>query len=254
MVHEGSKIVVEIHGALTQKYFSCGLDDEHLWGRLEKIYLADKVVHNISPEDLLLFLTEHGSKHFWAGLKWICDVAELIRVHQGIDWEWVMETARALGCRRKLFLGLLLASDLLGTALPKEVMQRLQADPEVKWLATFVYEPLFLGIDERNRVIARLVFSVRVLERLRDKVRYCLFIWNYRGAPNARDREFLPLPSVLAFVYYLIRPIRLIVAYGKWGYLKHPSSKAREIGSEFDAPSVSNVKRNQRKGEKNCQR
>ena len=58
-----------------------------------------------------------------------------------------MAQARTLGNERTLLLGLFLASDLLGAALPKKVSQRVWADPKVKALAERTCEQLFRETD-----------------------------------------------------------------------------------------------------------
>ena len=118
-----------------------------MWGRLERVSLDGKKVLNLSPADLFLVLCVHAGRHHWCQLQWICDIAELIRVHYHMDWQQLMDLARTLGSERVLFLGLYLASDLLGAVLPQEVSQRVQSDPVVKSLATQVCERLFSERD-----------------------------------------------------------------------------------------------------------
>jgi len=43
-----------------------------------------------------------------------------------------MEQAERLNCERMLFFGIFLARELLGTAIPEEVLQRIQANQKVK--------------------------------------------------------------------------------------------------------------------------
>lgn len=233
-VHKDSRVKVDLHWGITQKERPFPLDFERLWSRLEPIYLAGTKVLNLQPEDLLLMLCVQVTKDCWqwqeqlVKLAKICDIAELIRVHQGMDWNRIMAQASRLGSERILFLGLLLARDLLGTALPEEILQRMQAHPVVKALALAVCERLFLA-DYRSGVPDRLpkyldieknLFYFRVRERLQDKVPYFLHLVHLAIAPTSADREFLPLPPSISFLYYLVRPIR---AVGKYGFrpLKH---------------------------------
>jgi len=155
----------------------------------------------------------HGTKDGWAKLKWICDIAESIRVYQGMDWGRVMEQAGKLRSERMLFLGLLLARKLLGVALPEEVLQRVQADPVVKSLSVQVCERLFSKADGPVDV-DRMVLYCRVTQRLLDQVPYLLYCLAKVMKPNMRDRMHLPLPVSISVLYYLLRPIRLLKEYG----------------------------------------
>jgi len=80
-------------------------------------------------------------------LKWVCDVAELLRIHPAMDWEWVMKQARTSGVVRMLFLGLSLAHHLLGAVLPKDMEHRMQAAPVVHALAAQVRTQLCASLN-----------------------------------------------------------------------------------------------------------
>ena len=208
--HDGM-VTVELQWGVTQRYFSCPIGFDSLWERREKISFAGRTIVSPCPEDLLLVLCVHGSKHLWRRLGWICDVAELIRAQQDIDWEWGFAQARALGGERMLFLGLFLAKTLLGVPLPPAVLQKLQTDPAVPSLAAQVQERLFGEVDDVTRAFESYLFCLRVRERVQDKLRYGLRVVL---TPYLPDLVLLPLPSSLAFAYYLLRPIRLIRDYG----------------------------------------
>ncbi len=145
---EDGKSVVELHWEITERHLSFPLDTERLWERLEQVPLGGEIVSTFSPEDTLLILCTHGSKHLWERLGWICDVAELIRARrEDMGWERVMAQAGELGGERMLLLGLFLANDLLGAALPDGVLGRIHADPAVKALAGRITEQLFREED-----------------------------------------------------------------------------------------------------------
>ena len=143
LVRQDEKILVELHWAITSWTFFFPLNPEHLWERLETGSLEDTPVRTLAPEDLLLILCVHGAKHYWSKLGWICDVAELLRVHPGLKWTALLLQAKHLGGRRILFLGLFLAHVLLDAELPKEVWKEINADPVVPRLAAKVQTRLF---------------------------------------------------------------------------------------------------------------
>jgi hypothetical protein len=216
-MREDGKSIVELHWGVAEKHFF-SLDTECLWGRLDRIPLGGGTVLNLSPEDMLLILCVHGCRHAWERLGWVCDVAELVRVCQDMEWEWVMARASALGGERMLLLGLSLASDLLEAALPEKVSQRLRGEPIVKTLAIGICEQLFRETDIPGGFLegyegapAFHTLHVKLKERLRDKIRYfVLKAVTLRG----EDWDLLPLPRFLFPFYYVVRPIRLIGKYG----------------------------------------
>lgn len=210
-VGDNGRSFVELHWEIIRRYFSFPLDPERLWERLEPICLGGKEVLTLSPEDLLLILCVHGARHLWERLEWICDVAKLIGVHKGMHWGRVMKQASTLGSERMLFLGFFLASDLLGAALPEGVWQRVRSDRVVKSLAAQVRERLFLETNSPSGIFESDLFYLRARERPGDRLQYCL---RRAMTPTIEDWEFLPLPAFLSFLYYLLRPIRLVGKYG----------------------------------------
>jgi hypothetical protein len=206
---DDGKVFVDLHWVMTSRDFGFPLEPERLWERLEPISLAGKEVLTLSPENLLLFLCVHGGKHGWERLGWICDIAELIRIRRAMDWRTVMDQARTLKSERMLFLGLYLASGLLGAPLPEEVRARVHSDPAVKSLATQVGERLFgevlPGVFESWR------FQVRIRDRLWDGCRYC---FGLVMTPTGLELTLIPLPAVLFPLYYVLRPIRLVLKHG----------------------------------------
>ena len=206
--------IVDLHWEIMPRYLSFPLDTQGLWRRLEPVSLGGKTVLTLSAEDLLLILCVHGSKHLWRRLAWIRDVAGLVQVDRGMDWERVTRQADTLGGSRMLSLGLLLARDLLESALPEGILQRAQGDPVAEALAADVRERLFREVDDRPDLFEESIFHpfrLRMRERLRDRVRYCI---RTAMTPGVADWESLSLPPVFSPLYYVLRPLRLAGKYG----------------------------------------
>ena len=71
----------------------------------------------LAEEDLFLYLCVHGAAHLWARLKWVADIAALVsQAPDGGARYW--RAAGDAGAGRAVASGLLLAHELLGTALP----------------------------------------------------------------------------------------------------------------------------------------
>ena len=206
---DDGKVVVDLHWTMTSRDFGFPLEPECLWEQLEPISLAEKEVLTLSPENLLLFLCVHGGKHCWERLGWICDIAELIRIRNAMDWRAVMDQARALKSERMLFLGLYLASDLLEAPLPEEIRARVYSDPAVRSLATQIGERLFHEVSPG--VLENWRFQVRIRDRWRDGCRYC---FGLVMTPTGLEMTLMPLPAFLFPLYYVLRPMRLLVKHG----------------------------------------
>ena len=206
---------VELHWQFTSKYNSFILDYQQLRTRLVRIDFGGRQVCNLNPEDLLLVLSQHGSKHFWQRLLWLCDIAELLKKYKELDWVEVVSRAESMGIRRMLFLGLHLTERLFESELPQAIAAKIRSDRSVKKLADRIEEQLFHRNSRLIKHFERHKFSCEMRERVRDKVRYAGYrIFAPLGKatkPTERDRKALPLVLQSSSIVYVFRPIRLLV-------------------------------------------
>jgi Uncharacterised nucleotidyltransferase len=225
------QVRIDLQWRLAHRYFSFSLDNAAIWPRLIPVPVAGRVVRSFAPPDLLLILCAHGCKHRWEAVKWICDVAELVRAHgAAIDWGGLEREATRFRAARMLRLGLRLAADLLGAELPKEMIPAVYADAKVRALALSVRRRFIARAWKPADDMERLVFYVRAKDSWRDRGRFFaryLSQWLGRAlTPTSRDRAFLPLPRSLFFVHYLVRPLRLTAQLG-WSGLARRHQRAR---------------------------
>jgi hypothetical protein len=193
LVREDGRVAVDLHWGLLPRYFP--LDASVFFERLAPVPIAGRQVLTFCPEDLLLFLCVHGSKHGWTSLAWLCDIARLLD-RRPVNWDDVLTRARANHVSRCLSLGLTLARDLLGAATPELPREA---------LAAAAREQLMNGSGDVS-----MRFQLALLERLTDKVRF----WQGILAPMPADFESLHIPASLFPAYYLARPLRLAVKHG----------------------------------------
>jgi hypothetical protein len=106
---------------------------------------------------------------------------------------------------RRLFLGLLLANQILDAPLPPLIQARIDSLPEVKVLAGSVMNRFFERQKrpsgwEGGRV---LLFQLRAMERSRDRARY--FLRFFRGLDSAvtAEHRFVKRFSLLALFSHL---------------------------------------------------
>jgi hypothetical protein len=209
-VKEG--VLVEIHWALTEGYFNFPIIVERLWDRLQPISIAGRRILTVSPEDSLLIVCAHSSKHLWSRLGWICDLANLIESHKDMNWDEVFQHASQLGSRRMLSIGLLLTIDLLGVSLPDHIATEVQSDSPAKALAQELRGRLFEERTSRPGVIETARLHMRMRERWWDRVTYGLRL---SLGTTVGDWTSLKMPRSLFFLYYLLRPVRLAGKFGK---------------------------------------
>jgi hypothetical protein len=162
-VKKNSLVRVDLQWVMAHKQFAFRLDRPEILGRLVPVSIDGHQVKGLAPEDLLIILCVHGSKHAWERLKWVADVAELLRSRPDLDWNQIFLYASNWRCRRMLYMGLSLAYLVLDTPLPKAVRTRLEKDSDVQALSCRMPASLLAnrqeGIDEEQA--GALYFSLK---------------------------------------------------------------------------------------------
>lgn len=161
-VQNETKISVDLHWQLTPGTLSFQYDFEHLWQRRKTLYVSEKrKLVSILTEDLLLMLCIQIIKDFYQDkirLVQLCDLSELIRTHQEINWNEVIAQAGIMNCERQLFTCVLLVNELLGTVIPSTVKELIQEDSQIREYA----------IKFRNWVVSKPHSQKEVQDKIRQ--------------------------------------------------------------------------------------
>ena len=204
------KILAEFHTERTLRYFPIPIDFQDLSSRLMTVEIGEQRLRTFSIEDTLVMLCVHGTKHFWGRLIWVLDIAKLMMV-QEVDWTLLLDIAKKMKSTRVLLLGLYLAHDLFGAPLPPLVLQEARGDRKVRKLAEKVYEQ-YAGISDPSAgVWPRAVFRFWSRDGIGQGLRHMLRLVL---SPTESDRQTVRLPRLLAPLYSLVRPWRLLREYG----------------------------------------
>jgi hypothetical protein len=135
-------------------------------------------------------------------------MVRLLHQHPELDWDYIFKEYKHSDLQRMIFLGLIVAHDLVEAALPQEILQQARRDPLVAGLALEVKERLFLNQGEQEG-LRFTWFQLRLKSSWVDRVRYC-----YRVASTPTILEWnVALPEFLFPFYFVLRPIRLLRKY-----------------------------------------
>ncbi|MEM9509817.1 MAG: nucleotidyltransferase family protein [Cyanobacteria bacterium P01_E01_bin.35] len=222
LISQDGAIDIDLHTRLISGYlFTLAANLDYFWTRLQKISILGRQTDTFQLEDNLIYLCIHGTKSFWERIIWICDVAELINLHQNLDWQYLLAKSQSLGCRRMLLLGCCLARDLLSAKLPEQIAEHIDRESQLKALVNTVNQKLqgkrnYPRVDQYT--LDSYWFYIRAMERWQDRWTYSwqslitrmlaplykIFI------PRDLDRKFIALPRHWDVLYYLVKPIRVI--------------------------------------------
>lgn len=208
---EGTALV-EFHSEATLRHFPRGLSPAWMFADARTVRVRGREVRTLAPAKLLIALCVHGAKDFWGRLKWVCDIAEFLRVHRELDWPAALEEARRRGCHRMVLLAMALARDLLDADLPPACAQSLAADATASSLGASFRRRLF---EERPLSAAdRFLFRVKTCESRAEGLRFA-----FRLATTPAEEDWAAAGrrgglSKWSPLHSLLRPFRLLRKYG----------------------------------------
>jgi hypothetical protein len=217
-----SSYYVDVHWQLGDIYWrSLSPDVEKLWERAERQDLPEGSVTTLCREDLFLALCAHGTRHGWLYLKWLVDIAELLRKAGTLDWTRIEEIIRVRpGAGAAASVAVILAGDLLQAPIPAEAGKILPATSRTLAVAAGLREELLLrGQTSGEKPATLLALEARRVARMKYRA---VRIIRYPGSlfmeiivrVSPKDRALIGLSPRLQFLYHIIRPVRLVVKHG----------------------------------------
>lgn len=212
LVNGEGDVFVDLHQQIAGRdFFSFPLSFEELTPRLQEITLLDATVPCFHPEDMILILCVHGSKHCWDHLGWICDFAAYVHAQPDLDWHHICRRARVLGCDRMLSLALTLSQDLLSLPFPEKATTHLEAPTTLIAVKTQIYQRCFSSAHPSapTEKWSNPFLHLHLLVRWQDRILYLLWSVQKILTPTYKDIAQISLPQKFHFLHYLLRPLRL---------------------------------------------
>jgi hypothetical protein len=198
--------LVEVHWTLSQHSSRDIEAMEKLWAQARPQEFFGIRAFNLTPEWQFLYLSAHAAHHKWSKLKWLADIHQLCAVGSDgemLDWTPVKELGRRFDLGLVAETTLTACASLFGTPLPAQLCPPpLPADVR-----------LFPDSLSDSELWNAPLFYPRLLKRPSEKLRWFAQMF---FVPRVADHRFIKLPAWLSFLYYFLRPLRLMC---KWGWL-----------------------------------
>lgn len=117
-------LFMELHWNLEDRKL-VAVPHEEIWRRAQPLPAAATLV--LSPEDNLLFLSNHLTKQDDQLLRSLCDITELIKKYDGVlDWEYIVRAAHSWGIGTGVYYSLKRSKELLGAPVPVSLIRALK--------------------------------------------------------------------------------------------------------------------------------
>jgi hypothetical protein len=196
---ESLEYPVELHWGLFTSTPTENAAMRELWHAAIRTHFLGAACYSLTPEWEFLFLAAHAARHQWQGLKWLVDI-HAICTRGALDWMEVKTLADRLQWTELVQITLSIAHVIFETTVPAVF-------PHTRlphWLQIF-------PLRRRSPGLGAVLFQVRLLKQPSHKLRFlsraCL-------VPTVAEEDWWPLSNRLSFLYYLLRPTRLLL---KWG-------------------------------------
>ena len=212
--HEQRRISVDLHWGMPPETLQ--LDSARLWENLKPISLLGRPVLTFSSCDTLLVAAINVVKEFWgASLHHLSDITTLTSSYTNDDWMEAFQRAREIGCLRILIAAILFNHRMLESPLPSVGPTQLFSHQGINNVVDELQDQLFLKLNNQAMETAIKPIHHRDLRSYYSTItdslwqRNCSWI-KWVVMPNAADRTFITLPRSLSFLYFIIRPLRLL--------------------------------------------
>ena len=207
---DGDRLRLEIHYDISQTRYNLGIDTEGLFARSIKMPICGVPISTLSHEDMLLFLSWHGSVNMWQPIRLIVDLAEFIDTAPNLDWAMLELRSRQLDLHRVITIGLILCRDVLEADLPPEAFARFRPAGSARRVAEDFKRGIFSDLSAPSFLAgylleARAQLSVRSGLSTKCRTAFALAL-----TPSERDVENNPGGLTNPMIS---RPMRLLRKY-----------------------------------------
>jgi Fe2+ or Zn2+ uptake regulation protein len=208
-----SGTTAELHWTIAPRYYGLRTDAAGILSRARPVLLLGKNIAGISAEDMLMLLCQHGTKHTWERLSWVCDLAGLIRgENTALLQAW--QRAKATNEERVFLLGLLLAEELLGSKIPEDIALRTERDGTLADFARQAMKRLFSESGPEDLRKVQVDHSILYMSLYRSPYKKARFFLRMITDPADVDLSAAGLPDGMLPLYRLIKLLRMMETYG----------------------------------------
>jgi hypothetical protein len=204
-----NNIHIELHWRLFRKKIGKLENFQKYHSNILNIQLSNSKIPTLSLEYLLVYLCMHGSKHAWERIEWINDIHYLIiNNYQAISWDKVIKISSTMQSKKFVLSSLNLVYTFYNTKLPHKIINLINTntfDQLSKDACFFIQNTREENYNYYRKIM---LFQTKLLDTKTKKIAYIL---NSYFSITANDYLTFPLPSHLNFLYYILKPLRIIL-------------------------------------------
>ena len=228
--HPESGVFLELHWRLARRRDNLRLSTEELFSQARPIDFLGREVLVPGLAHLFVYLAVHAANHGWGSLEHLRGLGEIVTQNPEADWTTIAEGAAACGARRRIHVAVLLLSRL-GVAFPRGLEREAHEDVIAQSIETSARATWGRETSPPAGDLGQALIRLKGLDRRQAQAAYGLALV---FEPDEADWGAIKLPEVLSPLYYVVRPTRLVAAYGKREWKRIAGGVARE--GDFPGP------------------
>jgi hypothetical protein len=176
---------------------------------------------------LLVFLCLEVAKDTAQGnflpLVKLCDVAQLLKTYSDTDWDGLSNSARRLGAQGPLSLALRTVEAFFDISRSVNFPKNIASDTALDGLGRAVIRRILESPHPKPKHFSMLSyikdhwFIVLTRDNISGKALTIIYATGYFMkrllCPSEDDAALFSLPKHMRFMYYIVRPVRLVIKY-----------------------------------------
>lgn len=200
---------IELHWQLFSDEYMTGISDLNIKENLRPFEYQNQTLNVFDNEIQILYLSIHGAKHNWERIEWLVDIVRFIE-NNTMNWKRLLDFIEKTKTEKILFSTFYLCKTILDLSLPKEIEEKIEKSNILKFskkFEIFFYKNFnyMLEHDVESKNISKIQFDI--LYGYKNKLLFIIALFE----PTELDYQSVKLPKYLNFLYYLIRPINLLI-------------------------------------------
>lgn len=204
-------ILIELHWKLFRNQFTQKTKNIKILDNNNSTFINNQKINTFPDEILLVYLCMHGSKHLWERIEWIVDIDKLIKNAEFLNWDKCRDISKKFDSEIMYELGLYLSAKYFNTPIPEKnrkfknnkLMIKLEKYSLKEW--DYIHEE-----TETKRNYKKFFYHYYLKDTILLKTS---FLFQTFFPLTNGDISVISLPKYMYFLYYIIKPFRLLIKY-----------------------------------------
>ncbi len=205
--NQNSQNKIELHWSASPLLYHTSIDTDTLINNKSKITILDKEVDTLDIHNhILVVLTHHGMTDVWRLLKHLADWAMIVTNNDlNINWNILNKKINDSNLSVAASTGSEICYQLFGVTSASFIKKASKPSKLIKNLLTFQK-----ARQSGFPVIKTIMLQSQLKENNKQRLKLIKGIILAIMRPTVQDIQYISLPSPLHFLYYLLRPFRLL--------------------------------------------